>query len=82
MASHFFKRCSPPRNDSPTRVTGAHEADKRSRITRLLGAWRGQEGLSFEMVIGGCTCPVSTNRAYFHPKIFGVHINALRLSRF
>ncbi|KKZ59882.1 hypothetical protein EMCG_05268 [[Emmonsia] crescens] len=81
MASRFFKRCSPPRNDSPTRVTGARETDKRSRITRLLGAWDGQEGLSFEMVIGGCTCPPCTLRDFMTYLIY-VERNAENLQFF
>lgn len=80
MACRIFQRSCPASSDPATRVTGAHRTNKESRVTKLPGAWRAQEGLSFDMIIGSCTCPVSTNRIYFYHAIPTVYINVHHLS--
>ncbi|PGH07459.1 hypothetical protein GX51_01760 [Blastomyces parvus] len=66
MACRIFDRCCVPPNGPPRTVTGARDVNKQSRVTKLPGAWRGQEGLSFDMIIGGCTCPPCTVRDFMN----------------
>ncbi|EEQ91673.2 hypothetical protein RJZ56_001076 [Blastomyces dermatitidis] len=66
MACRILGRCCPPPNERLTNVRGAREPNKQSRVTKLPGAWRGQEGLSFDMIVGGCTCPPCTLRDFMN----------------
>ncbi|EEH09360.1 conserved hypothetical protein [Histoplasma capsulatum G186AR] len=66
MACRIFQRSCPASSDPATRVTGAHRTNKESRVTKLPGAWRAQEGLSFDMIIGSCTCPPCTLRDFMN----------------
>ncbi|PGH10799.1 hypothetical protein AJ79_05272 [Helicocarpus griseus UAMH5409] len=68
MAFRLFKRCPVP--EPPTRAPGAYEEDKRSRFARIPDVWRNRDGLSFDMVIGGCTCPPCTLRDFMNYLIY------------
>ncbi|OJD18471.1 hypothetical protein AJ78_01527 [Emergomyces pasteurianus Ep9510] len=81
MAPRIFPRCCAPLNESPTRVTGAREAKKAPRIARLPGVSQAHEGLSFDVIVGGCTCPPCTLRDFMNYLIY-VERNAENLQFF
>ncbi|ODH44930.1 hypothetical protein ACO22_00553 [Paracoccidioides brasiliensis] len=81
MLSRFFKPCHAP--EPPTRAPVTHKIDNRSRLARRanVDVWLNRDGLSFDMVIGGCTCPPCTLRDFMNYLIY-VERNAENLQFF
>ncbi|KAK2774893.1 hypothetical protein FQN53_003407 [Emmonsiellopsis sp. PD_33] len=79
MAFRLFKRCPVP--EPPSRVPDTLQDDSRSRFLRIPDVWRNRDGLSFDMVIGGCTCPPCTLRDFMNYLIY-VERNAENLQFF